>query len=109
MNHLVWRMGSGCDRTKRPTLEASSTEKKELAREARETALQPSLGGDPTDPSLGKTTSLIRENNNIRMSERDPVVQANLNPFMESGSYITDLETQDKFLRPRDSNYGQPA
>ena len=109
MNHLVWRMGSGCDRTKRPTLEASSTEKKELARETRETALQPSLGGDPADPSLGKPAALIRENNNRRMSERDPVVQANLNPFMDSGSYITDLETQDKFLRPRDSNYSQPA
>ena len=38
-----------------------------------------------------------------RMSKREGVIQRNINPFLKS-DYIKDLENQDNFLRPKDSN-----
>jgi len=39
-----------------------------------------------------------------RMACRDKVTQGGSNPFMIRNNYIDDLNTQDKFLRPQDSN-----
>lgn len=38
-----------------------------------------------------------------RLSKRQGVIQTNINPFLKS-DYLKDLETQDTFLRPKDSN-----
>jgi len=38
-----------------------------------------------------------------RLSKRKGVIQTNINPFLKS-DYLTDLEMQDTFLRPKDSN-----
>ena len=38
-----------------------------------------------------------------RISQRQGVIQTKINPFLKS-DYIKDLETQDNFLRPKDSN-----
>tara|TARA_B100000674_G_C37504633_1_gene762011 strand:- start:357 stop:620 length:264 start_codon:yes stop_codon:yes gene_type:complete len=38
-----------------------------------------------------------------RIASREGVIQRNINPFLNS-DYITDLEMQDNFLRPKDSN-----
>ena len=100
MNHYVWKLGSGCDRTKRTV-----TEKKELLQKANEVALQTDIARESVGDATNKPMAFIRETNNIKMSEREPVIQSNLNPFLKPDSYINDLETQDKFLRPQDSNY----
>ena len=100
MNHYVWKVGSGCDRTKRP-----QTEKKALLDKANEVALQTNIARETLGESESKPMSFIRESNNIKISEREPVIQSNLNPFLNSDSYISDLDMQDKFLRPQDSNY----
>ena len=41
---------------------------------------------------------------NERILSRDMIIQTNVNPFLLKNSYIEDLEKQDKFLRPMDSN-----
>ena len=38
------------------------------------------------------------------MSQRELLIQTSINPFMSSNDYIRDLEVQDEFLRPSDSN-----
>jgi len=38
-----------------------------------------------------------------RIAKREGVIQRNVNPFLKS-DYLTDLEMQDNFLRPKDSN-----
>ena len=38
-----------------------------------------------------------------RIANREGVIQRNVNPFLKS-DYLTDLEMQDNFLRPKDSN-----
>jgi len=49
----------------------------------------------------GKGTK--RENNFERMNEREMVAQTNLNPF-HSSNYLEDLQVQEKFLTPQNSN-----
>jgi hypothetical protein len=103
LTHLVWKLGNGCDRTK-----IQPTEKKELCSDSANIALQNNT--EYNKPHIDKITGYrpntqIRESNNLKMSERDPVIQCNLNPFLNSNVYLKDLETQDKFLRPQDSNY----
>ena len=44
-----------------------------------------------------------RENNFERMNEREMVAQTNLNPFLSS-NYLEDLQVQEKFLTPQNSN-----
>ena len=45
-----------------------------------------------------------REINSERMSKRELLIQTSINPFMSSNNYLRDLEVQDEFLRPLDSN-----
>ena len=40
-----------------------------------------------------------------RMASRDLAIQGLCNPFMFNNNYLEDLNNQDQFLRPKDSNY----
>lgn len=44
-----------------------------------------------------------RENQFNKMNERELVAQTNMNPFMSS-NYLEDLQVQEKFLTPQNSN-----
>ena len=44
-----------------------------------------------------------RESNFERMNEREMVAQTNLNPFLSS-NYLEDLQVQENFLTPQNSN-----
>jgi len=46
-----------------------------------------------------------REEQNEKLSNRHMVIQKNINPFVTNGNYIDHLNTEDEFLRPKDSNY----
>jgi hypothetical protein len=39
-----------------------------------------------------------------RMSNRKWVIQRNINPYLTNNNYINDLNTQSKYLIPKDSN-----
>ena len=40
-----------------------------------------------------------------RMASRDLAIQGLCNPFLYENNYLEDLNNQDTFLRPQDSNY----
>ena len=44
---------------------------------------------------------------NQRMASRDMIIQGLINPYLFDNNYVTDINNQDKFLRPQDSNYKQ--
>lgn len=44
-----------------------------------------------------------RESNFERMNEREMIAQTNLNPFLSS-NYLEDLQVQENFLTPQNSN-----
>jgi len=45
-----------------------------------------------------------RELNSERLSQRELIIQTSINPFLTDHNYLDDLQVQDKFLRPKDSN-----
>ena len=45
-----------------------------------------------------------REICNERIINRDMIIQSSINPFLLNNNYIDDLEDQERFLRPKDSN-----
>lgn len=45
-----------------------------------------------------------RELNSERLSQRELIIQTSVNPFLLDHNYLDDLQVQDKFLRPKDSN-----
>ena len=50
-------------------------------------------------------TGTKREHNFERMNQREMVVQTSLNPFLSS-NYLEDLQVQENFLTPKNSNMG---
>ena len=51
----------------------------------------------------GYNNGTKRESNFERMNEREMVAQTNLNPFLSS-NYLEDLQVQENFLTPQNSN-----
>ena len=46
-----------------------------------------------------------RESTYSKMGERDLISQSNMNPFMSKNNYVNDLDVQDQFLKPQNSNF----
>ena len=44
---------------------------------------------------------------NQRMASRVLIIQGLINPYLFENNYINDINNEDKFLRPQDSNYKQ--
>lgn len=58
-----------------------------------------------TTDKIYKEEENKREVCNNRISQRDPMIQTNINPYMVKSDYLTDLGVQDNYLRPQDSNF----
>jgi len=46
-----------------------------------------------------------REINYDRLSKRKLVTNCKINPYLTSNNYLNDISVQDKFLRPKNSNF----
>ena len=46
-----------------------------------------------------------REDANTKLNERCMIESISQNPFLPRNNYINDLQIQDEFLKPRNSNY----
>ena len=45
-----------------------------------------------------------RENNSDKIYERGPTPQVGMNPFLKDSNYLKDLDTQNQFLKPVNTN-----
>lgn len=52
-----------------------------------------------------KIYSNKKDLSNQRMASRDLIIQGFINPYLFENNYLDDINNQDKFLRPKDSNY----
>ena len=52
-----------------------------------------------------KPNNNLREDSSSRISERQLIHQTSHNPYCTGSSYVNDLATQEKFLRPANSSY----
>lgn len=46
-----------------------------------------------------------REDANTKLSERCMIENISQNPFLSRNNYLQDLQVQDEFLKPKNSNY----
>ena len=64
---------------------------------------------DPIHSKFLSKKPNIKENKreicNHRISQRDLLIQRKINPYMIKNNYLNDLDIQDNFLRPQDSNF----
>ena len=88
--YIYWKWGKG-------NLMKKSYRKKEDNNQKEDT---PNIITDRMDLRDRNT----REINSERISQRELLIQTSINPFMSSNDYLRDLEVQDEFLRPLDSN-----
>lgn len=49
--------------------------------------------------------STKRQDQNNKLFDRGLIIQKSVNPFLSKNDYVEDLEKEEKFLRPSDSNY----
>ena len=40
-----------------------------------------------------------------RITNRNGIIQSNINPFLSNNNYLEDINNEMTFLRPKDSNY----
>ena len=52
-----------------------------------------------------RMSSSKREEVSLKMHDREPMSQRNQNPYLVQNNYIDDLETQQSFLMPKNSNF----
>ena len=46
-----------------------------------------------------------RDGQNEKLLSRGMMIQKSINPFLGGNNYLKDLDTEDTFLRPKDSNF----
>jgi hypothetical protein len=46
-----------------------------------------------------------REDANTKLSERSMIENISQNPFLSRNNYLNDLQVQDEFLKPKNSNF----
>lgn len=51
-----------------------------------------------------KIYSNKKDLSNQRMASRDLIIQGLINPYLFENNYLDDINNQDRFLRPKDSN-----
>ena len=103
MEERVWRNGERCERSRKD-------ENPALA-QALDQALDPKLHTEikmkeDFTPHIGEfgVASSKREDANTKLSERQMLGQVSHNPFLTSTDYINDLEVQENYLKPQNSN-----
>ena len=67
------------------------------------TFIDNSISRDGLQRDTNTSNGTKREGNFERMNEREMVAQTNLNPFLSS-NYLEDLQVQENFLTPQNSN-----
>jgi len=82
MNELKWSFGDPCIRSLRKNISSAAVIPETIA------------------------TSNKREIANEKMNERHMISQINQNPFLAKNTYLEDLDIQENFLKPKNSNFG---
>jgi len=88
MDELLWTNGTKCERSMKPTYKIDPVEDALKEGETPETIV----------------THTKREISNNKILERGMVSQINQNPFLRN-NYLDDLNVQETFLRPKNSNF----
>ena len=96
----TWKMGTSMEKTKR----IKQNKSKDLINNF---TMSHDMSRDMSHDMSNKLTfkkDKLREQSNDKLSHRAMIIQRNINPYMINNDYNKDLEIQNKFLIPKDSN-----
>ena len=104
--HSVWRPPYPSENLKTPRVKTYSTTNPYATQyeEAQQQQQQQQPQGNRNQhQQLQEFQHSKRENNSDKIYERGLTPQVGMNPFLQ-GNYLQDLETQNQFLKPLNSN-----
>jgi hypothetical protein len=110
IEYFVWRHGEKADRSSKFGDRIPDTEEKAKMIALEEKPLTRSDMDFSFSEFIKNSNTSDRENlrnrdeANNKLNMRYMVQQISQNPFLQKTNYIDDIETQEKFLRPKQSN-----
>lgn len=107
MEESVWHSGERCERSMKRTINSETS----AASSALTQSLNPKLETEinikeelfRNANSFGNASNK-REDANTKLSERQLIGSVTHNPLLTETNYINDLEVQENYLRPQNSN-----
>ena len=103
MEEQVWRKGEKCVRSRKDENPALT----QALDQALDTKLNTEINmKEDFAPNIGEfgIASNKREDVNTKLSDRQMLGQVSHNPFLTSTDYVNDLEVQENYLKPQNSN-----
>lgn len=91
----TWKMGASMEKSKRI--------KQNVNNDFNNSNMSQNMSQDMSNKLTFKKDQL-REQSNDKLSHRAMIIQRNVNPYMINNDYNKDLEIQNRFLIPKDSN-----
>ena len=107
MEERIWRQGEKCVRSRKDENPALSQEPGRALDQALDTKLNTEINmKEDFAPNIGEfgIASNKREDVNTKISDRQMLGQVSHNPFLTSTDYVNDLEVQENYLKPQNSN-----
>jgi hypothetical protein len=101
--HSVWRPPYPSENLKTPRVTTYSTTNPYAIQDEEAQQQQPQGNRNQPQQQLQEFHHSKRENNSDKIYERGLTPQVGMNPFLQ-GNYLQDLETQNQFLKPVNSN-----
>jgi len=100
MEHFIWSTGEKVDKS----LKSDHPNLKEREKEIKEKT------SEPIKSELVVGDTFINRGNkrevaNNKLNDRNMISQIGQNPFMANNNYLHDLDVQQNFLIPKNSNY----
>ena len=90
---IIWTKGDGMERSQKFDKEKIIAKNSMI------------LGGDQLEIEKVTDSEKIRDETNARLLNRKLLIDRKVNPFMKNNNYVEDLDNQEKFLRPQNSDY----
>lgn len=101
--HSVWRPPYPSENLKTPRVKTYSTTNPYATQDEEEQQHPQQQHPQQQQQQLQAFQHSKRENNSDKIYERGLTPQVGMNPFLQ-GNYLQDLETQNQFLKPVNSN-----
>ena len=111
IQHLIWSKGEKYEQSLKSDKEKYIVREENVARVENVAEEYNKMKGilfdDGTESCM--RVSNKREDANTKLSERCMIENISQNPFLSRNNYLNDLQVQDEFLKPKNSNFNIEA
>ena len=104
MSNVMWRPPYPSENLKTPRFQSPPQEPKTFSTTNPYATHEEQSGNALQTNQFHELKHSKRENNSNKIYERGLTPQVGMNPFLKDSNYLQDLETQNEFLKPINSN-----